>query len=85
MSKNHVHLLISAPPNMAPSEMLRRIKGRSLAKLFESFPYFKKRYWGRHFWGRGHFCVTSGGVTEEMIKEYLEHRFEVKGDDNFRM
>ena len=58
---------------MAPSEIMRRIKGRSSAKLFETFPELKKRYWGRHFWARGYFCVTSGEVTEEMIEEYLEH------------
>jgi putative transposase len=41
-------------------------------------------YWGRHFWARGYFCVTSGEVTEEMIEEYLEHHFEPKADDHFR-
>ena len=38
VSKDHVHFLVSAPPNMAPSEIMRRTKGRSSAKLFESFP-----------------------------------------------
>ena len=84
VSKDHVHLLVSAPPTMAPSEIMRRIKGRSATKLFEEFPGLKKRYWGRHFWARGYFCVTSGQVTDEMIKNYLEHHFEPKGDDNFR-
>ena len=84
ISKDHVHLLVSAPPNMAPSEIMRRIKGKSTTKLFESFPDVRKRYWGRHFWARGYFCVTSGNVTEEMIKEYLEHHFEPRIDDNFR-
>ncbi len=84
ISKDHVHLLVSAPPNMGPSEIMRRIKGRSSTKLFESFRDLRKRYWGRHFWARGYFCVTSGNVTEEMIKEYLEHHFEPRVDDNFR-
>ena len=61
-----------------------RIKGRNSTKLFQEFPQLKKRYWGPHFWARGYFCVTSGDVTEEMIKEYLEHHFEIKEDDNFR-
>ena len=38
VSKDHVHLLLSAPPTLAPSEIMRRIKGRSSNKLFESFP-----------------------------------------------
>ena len=84
VSPDHVHIFVSAPPNLAPSEIMRGIKGRCSMKLFESFPDLKKRYWGRHFWARGYFCATSGELTEEMIKNYLEHHFEPKGDDNFR-
>ena len=84
VSKDHVHLLVSAPPTMAASEIMRRIKGRTSSKLFEEFPRLRKRYWGRHFWARGYFCVTVGQVTEEMIKECLEHHFEPNPDDDFR-
>ena len=84
VSKDHVHIFVSAPPTMAPSEIVRRIKGRTATKLFEEFPMLKKRYWGRHFWARGYFCVTSGQITDEMIINYLEHHFEPKSDDNFR-
>jgi putative transposase len=55
---------------------MRKVKGRSARKLFEEFPELKKRYWGKHFWARGYFCVTVGQMTEEMIKNYLEHHFE---------
>jgi putative transposase len=60
MSKDHVHLLVSAPPHMAPSESMRWIKGRSSTKLFEEFPLLKKRSWGRHFLARGYLCATVG-------------------------
>ena len=49
VSQYHVHILVSVPPNRAPRGILRRIKGRSSAKLFENFPDLKKRCWGRHF------------------------------------
>ena len=84
VSKDHVHIFVSAPPTMAPSEIMRRIKGRSATKLFEEFPKIKKRYWGRHFWARGYFCATSGQVTDEMIRAYLKHHFEPSKDDNFK-
>ena len=42
VSKDHVHLFVSAPPTMAPSEIMRRIKGRSSAKLFGFVFYFDK-------------------------------------------
>jgi len=44
VSKGHVHRLVSAPPNMAPSEIMRRVKGRSSSKLFEQFPELTRRY-----------------------------------------
>lgn len=40
-SQDHVHILVSEPPNLAPSEIMRQIKGRSSMKLFESFPDLK--------------------------------------------
>ncbi len=83
VSKDHVHIFISAPPNLAPSEIMRRIKGRSSRKIFEMFPNIKKKYWGRHFWARGYFCVTSGNMTAEMIENYLAHHFEPRIEENF--
>ncbi|MBS9430160.1 IS200/IS605 family transposase [Photorhabdus akhurstii] len=85
VSKDHVHILVSSPPTLSPSEIMRRLKGRTASKLFEEFSHLKKRYWGQHFWGRGYFCATAGQLTEEMIKAYLEHHFEPNPDDNFRM
>ena len=83
VSKDHVHIFVSAPPSLAPSEIMRRIKGRSARKIFEYFPEIKKRYWGRDFWARGYFCVTSGEVTEDMIKNYISNHFESKTNENF--
>jgi putative transposase len=84
VSKDHVHIFVSAPPTMAPSEIMRRIKGRSSSKLFADFPHLQKRFWGRHFWARGFFCASSGNITDEMIKIYLEHHFEPRKDDDFK-
>lgn len=85
VSKDHVHILVSVPPELAPSEVMRRIKGRTARKLLEEFPTLKKRYWGRHFWARGYFCATVGEMTEEMIKNYLEHHFEPDPGNDFKV
>ena len=50
VSKDHVHILVSCAPNMAPSEIMRRIKGRTSRKVQMEFLEIRKRYWGRHFW-----------------------------------
>lgn len=84
VSGDHVHILVSALPELAPSEIMRRLKGRTASKLFEEYPHLKKRFWGRHLWARGYFCATVGQMTEEMIKQYLEQHFEPNPNDNFR-
>lgn len=85
VSKDHVHILVSSTPSLAPSEIMRRIKGHTTSKLFEEFTHLKNRYLGQHFGARGYFCATVGQMTEGMIKQYLEHHFEPSPNDNFRM
>ena len=75
VSKDHVLILVSHP-EMALSEIMRRIKGRTSTNLFEAFSSLKKCYWGRHFWARGYVFATVGAISEQMIKEYVEHHFE---------
>ncbi len=63
LSKEHVHMFVKAPPHIAISDFVRRVKGRSSRRAQMEFPELCKRYWGRHFWGRGHFCTTSGNLA----------------------
>ena len=85
VSKDHVHILVSCPPVMVPSEIMRRIKGHTSSKLFEEFPHLKKKYWGRHFWARGYFFASAAQMMESMIEQYLEHHFEPGPTDDFKM
>jgi putative transposase len=86
VSKDHAHILVSCPPEMAPSEIMRRIKGRTSSYLFEEFPYLEEGGTGEGIFGReGIYCATVGQMTEEMIKQYLEHHFEPNPNDNFKM
>ena len=41
VSKGYVHILTSCPPDMAPGEIMRRIKERTSSKLFEKFPHLR--------------------------------------------
>lgn len=81
VASDHVHLLVSAPPQLAPAKLVQYIKGVSSRKLQQEFPEFKKRYWGRHFWARGYFVASSGTVTDEIIREYFQHHDEEEEDD----
>ncbi len=83
VSKNHIHLLVSTPPTIAPSKLAQLLKGKSSFKIQQEFPELKKRYWGQHIWARGYFCASAGNVTDEMIKEYLDKHKSKENKDDF--
>ena len=72
VSKDHVHLFVSIPPQVTISRMVQRIKGKTAYKLLAEFAHLRKTFWGRHMWARGYFCCSSGNVTDEVITEYIE-------------
>ena len=72
VSADHVHMLVSAPPRLAPAKLVQFVKGRSWRRLQDEFPHLKKRYWGWHLWARGYFCATVGAVNEDTVREYIE-------------
>jgi putative transposase len=74
VSPDHIHMLLSAPPDLSPAKLVQYIKGRSSRRLQEEFPELGKRYWGQHLWARGYFCATVGAVDEAKIKEYIENQ-----------
>lgn len=63
VSRDHVHLLLSCPPTLAPSKIMQYLKGRSSRLLQQEFPHLNKRYWGRHMWAGGYFCATVGDMS----------------------
>jgi putative transposase len=72
LARDHVHMFLSIPPKLSLSDVMQRIKGRSSRRIQMEFPDLRKRYWGRRFWARGYFSTTSGNVTDDVIRQYLE-------------
>ena len=85
ISKDHVHILIGATPNLAPAKIVQYLKGRSSRLMQEEFVTLKKRYWGQHLWARGYFCGTVGAVTAEMIKAYVENQSGEEEEQQFKI
>jgi len=69
VSKDHVHLLVSIPPQVGISKLMQRLKGKTAYKVMQEFPHIKKHYWGQYMWARGYFCCSTGNVTDEMIAQ----------------
>ena len=72
VATDHVHLLVSVPPHLAVSELVQRLKGRTSRLMLMAFDELKRQFWGRHLWARGYFVASSGNVTDEVIKQYIE-------------
>jgi putative transposase len=84
---DHVHLLLSVPPHRSVSDLLQRLKGRSSRRMLDEFSELKKQFWGQHLWARGYFAASSGNVTDEIIRQYIESQGEdfPSDDKNFRV
>ena len=78
VAPDHVHLFISYPPHLSISDIMQAIKGKSSYKLFQLYPGIKKKFWGKHFWARGYFAASSGSITDEIIRQYIEQQ---EGED----
>src|ERR1700684_509212 len=85
VSPDHIHLLLAAPPILAPAKLAQYIKGRSSRHLQAEFPELRKQYWGQHMWARGYFWATVGAVDEVTIKAYLENQKWDEDDDAFKI
>jgi putative transposase len=80
VSRDHVHLLVSVPPYVAVSKLVQRIKGVTSRKLLMENKRLNKAFWGRHLWARGYFAASTGNVTEEVIKKYIEEQEQIERD-----
>ncbi len=68
---DHLHLFISAPPELAPLQIVHRLKGYSSRVLREEFPFLLKL---PSMWTRSYFVSTAGNVSSEMIRRYIEEQ-----------
>ncbi|PIE51083.1 IS200/IS605 family transposase [Candidatus Fermentibacteria bacterium] len=71
---DHIHILISYRPNHDISKIVQWLKGISSRVLLQEFPHLRKKFWGRHFWARGYLAVSTGNITDELIKAYIDEQ-----------
>lgn len=73
---NHLHMLVDYPPKLSITSIVRTIKQITtfnlwnLHKNYLSFIYWKENT----FWSDGYFCCSTGGVSIEVVKKYIENQ-----------
>lgn len=69
---DHLHLLVSIPPKMAVSDVVRIIKSNTGTAMRKRFKFLDYVYFGGGgIWSAGYF-VSTVGINEEVIRNYLE-------------
>lgn len=72
---------VSMPPQISVSKLVQKVKGKTSYKLQREYVTLRKKYWGQRMWARGYFACSTGNVTDEMLREYIEKHQETSDDD----
>jgi len=71
---DHIHLLVSIPPDMAPSALVTVLKSQTSRMVHIRYASHVKKYlWGNApFWSSSYFAATTGTSVLEKVKEYID-------------
>lgn len=70
---DHIHILVSIPPNERVSSFMGYLKGKSTMIIFERYAHLKYKYGNRHFWSRGYYVSTVGG-NKQAVQKYIQNQ-----------
>lgn len=79
---DHVHLLLSVNPKVAPSVLVNNFKTVSSRLIRKEFAdQLRKVYWKPVFWSRSYCVVSCGGAPLSVLKQYVEGQAGVEAED----
>lgn len=70
---DHIHILFQYHPQISLPKLINNIKSvtsRYMRKEFEQ--HISKFYWKDVFWNGSYFIASCGGVTVEVLKQYVQ-------------
>jgi putative transposase len=73
---DHLHILFEAHPALKLCDLVNNLKTVTSRYTKKQFPeHIKKFYWGTDAFWNGSYCILStGGVTIEIVKRYIENQ-----------
>ena len=74
--KDHIHYMIETEPTMSISKIVNLMKSYTAYHIWKRYPdYLRKHFWKEHtFWTDGYFVCSTGNVSEEMLRKYIENQ-----------
>lgn len=73
---DHVHVLFSAHPKTELTKFLNAYKSASSRLIKKEYPGIREKLWKESFWSKSFCLITTGGVTIETIRKYIESQGE---------
>jgi len=70
---DHIHMLLSIPPNLSVAQFMGYLKGKSSLMIFDRHANLKYKYGNRHFWCRGYY-VDTVGRNKKAIEDYIKNQ-----------
>jgi putative transposase len=74
VTSDHIHVLVAYRPHGDVSRIVQWLKGISSRILLQEFAHLRRAFWGRHLWARGYLAVSTGNLTDEMVRDYIEEQ-----------
>lgn len=72
--RDHIHILFSIKPRVQLSKFINSLKSVSSRLLFREYPDLKQQLWGGAFWSPSYFLASTGQVTLDVLKRYVENQ-----------
>lgn len=69
---DHVHVMFRGIPSSNISKFINAYKSASSRLIKNEFPSIKEKLWKNAFWSQSFCLITTGGVTTDVIKRYIE-------------
>lgn len=72
---DHVHLLVTAPPKISVTVIVKCLKGTSSFRLFRRHPELKEFYWqknDRYIWSSSYFVESIGSTNSDAVAKYID-------------
>ena len=69
---DHVHIMFRAQPKTQMSKFINAYKSASSRLLKKEYPQIREKLWKDAFWSQSFCLLTTGGVTIDVIRNYIE-------------
>lgn len=70
--RDHIHVLFRAHPNTELSKFINAYKSSTSRMIKKNYLEVKSKLWGSSFWTKSYCLLTSGGISTEVIRKYIE-------------